>query len=236
MFDDHVGVAGPPLAIASSGGVEYGCTIDAIGSPVGLVERRPPLYVPGCALMTPSRLFAELGGFDDRFFTFVEDVDYCWRVLLRGLDVRVARTGPIPHEGGSSTPGGYVSDAGVSSTRLRIALRERNTLTMLLKCYGATLVAVLTPVYVGQSIVTVVLLAAAGKPKTARAILAGLGWNLRQLPRTLALRRGIQASRTVGDRAVVRRMYPGVSKLSLLWRFGMPRVSESGSTPIEADL
>ena len=92
----------------------------------------------GCALMTRASLFSELGGFDDRFFMFVEDVDYCWRALLSGFEVTVPVIEPAWHFGGAATPGGYISSQGsLSSTLFRVVLRERNTLTMLLKCYGA---------------------------------------------------------------------------------------------------
>src|SRR5205823_10582069 len=136
LSDPLVGAVGPPIAVAASDATEYGCTLDPIGSPVGLSQPAAPLYVPGCALMTGARLFHELGGFDERFFMFVEDADYCWRVLLRGYDVRVTTQAPVRHEGGAVTPGGYVTAAGVTSTTFRIALRERNTLAMLLKCYS----------------------------------------------------------------------------------------------------
>jgi Glycosyl transferase family 2 len=223
--DPRVGVVGPPLDVTSSGGVEYGATIDVFGSAIGLTERKPPLYVPGCALMTRSALFQELGGFDER-----------WRVLLRGLDIRVPEIPAIRHEGGASIPGGYFNDVGLSSTRLRVVLRERNTLTTLLKCYGAGLAIAAVPAYILQSLTTAALIAVSGHPRTASAIVAGLRWNAQHLRGTLALRRQIQASREVGDATIVRRMYRGVWKLSVLARFGVPKISEAESTPLEAEL
>jgi glycosyltransferase involved in cell wall biosynthesis len=234
--DPQVGVVGPPLDVAISGGVEYGATIDLLGSPIGLSERNPPLYVPGCALMTRSALFQELGGFDERFFMFVEDVDYCWRVLLRGFDIRVPEIPPIRHAGGASMPGGYFNDVGLSSSLLRVVLRERNTLATLLKCYGAGLAVATVPAYILQSLATAALIAASGRTRTARAIVAGLRWNARHLRGTLALRRQIQISREVRDATIICRMYRGVWKLSVLTRFGVPRVSEAESIPLEAGL
>jgi GT2 family glycosyltransferase len=228
LRDPLVGVVGPPLEVAVAGAVEYGATLDPIGSPVGLGDRAPVLYVPGCALMTRARLFHELGGFDNRFFMFVEDVDYCWRVLLRGLDVRVARTRPVHHEGGAAAPGGYLTAAGVTSTRFRVVLRERNTLAMLLKCYGRPLVWIVAPFYAAQSLATAIALAAVGRRKTAKEIAAGLWWNVRELPRTVELRQEVQRSRRIEERQILSRMYRGLWKLSLLLRFGIPDVSEKG--------
>jgi hypothetical protein len=54
-------------------------------------------------------VFAELGGLDARFFTFIEEVNYCRRALLRAYDIRVVDYQPVPREGGA-TPGGYVGE------------------------------------------------------------------------------------------------------------------------------
>jgi GT2 family glycosyltransferase len=233
-FSDHsVGVVGPPLYVVAEEGMEYGCTIDPIGSPVALHERVRPFYVSGCALMTRARLFRQLGGFDERFFMIFEDIDYCWRVLLRGFDVRIASSTPVRHEGGAVTPGGYIIAARVTSTRFRVALRERNTLATLLKCYGDPLVFAIVPMYVLQSLATAAMLAAIGRRRTAGDIVRGLWWNARELPRTIALRRRAQGSRQMAERAILTRMYRGVWKLSLLIRFGIPVVSEADTDPVE---
>ena len=164
---------------------------------------------------------------------FVEDVDYCWRVLLSGFDVRVARTTPAQHEGGASAPGGYLTAAGVTSTRFRVVLRERNTLAMLLKCYGSPLVWIVVPLYAVQSLATAMVLAAVGRRRTAMDIAGGLWWNVRELPRTVELRRMVQRSRRIDEREILRRMYRGLWKLSLLLRFGIPEVSEEGAATSE---
>jgi GT2 family glycosyltransferase len=215
--DRSVGVVGPPLYVVAGGGMEYGCTIDPIGSPVALHQRVRPLYVSGCALMTRARLFHELGGFDERFFMVFEDIDYCWRVLLRGFDVRIANSTPVRHE------------ARVTSTRFRVALRERNTLATLLKCYGDPLVFAIVPLYVLQSLATAAMLAVVGRQKTATDIVGGLWWNARELPRTMVLRRRTQGSRRIAERAILTRMHRGVLKISLLIRFGIPSVSDEAA-------
>ena len=234
--DPRVGVLAPPLWVEATGNVEYGATVDVIGSPVGLTTSAPPLYVHGCALMTRSTLFHELAGFDERFFMFVEDVDYCWRVLLTGRDVAVALVQPAWHFGGAVAAGGYIKHEELSSTLFRVALRERNTFAMLLKCYGGLLASMIAPAYIAQSLLTAAALAARGNKRTARAIVAGVRWNSRELRRTLELRRDAQARRTVSDAAVLRRMYRGVWKLHLLRQFGLPTVTESGPVPDYSDV
>jgi GT2 family glycosyltransferase len=233
LRDERTGVAGPVLEVSSSGTREYGGTIDPFGYPIALHQTGRALYVPGCALATPAELFRRLGGFDERFFMFAEDVDYCWRSLLAGRDVKVVPDALAFHVGGGSTPGGYLGRDGLSTTRFRVALRERNTLAMLLKCHrpaAATAIALAYPV---QALATAVALAAAGKRSTAGAILSGLAWNVRELPGTLARRRAARIGSRPTDAAVRARMHYGVRKLELLVRHGLPRVDDS-STPTPA--
>ncbi len=59
--------------------------------------------------ITPSELFAQMGGFDERYRTGFEDVDYCLRVREAGHRVYISAQSVIAHHGGS-TPGRYVSD------------------------------------------------------------------------------------------------------------------------------
>jgi hypothetical protein len=226
-----VGVAGPKLELDRLRAHELGCTIDLLGYPVPLSRPRPPFYVSGCALMTTTDLFAELGGFDERFFMFVEDVDLCWRTLLRGLDVRVVPEAIVRHHGGASAAGGYITADGLATTRFRVVLRERNTLAALLKCYALPTLAAVVPAYVLQALATAVALAATGRRQTALGILEGLWWNVRELPRTLALRRGAQRARTRSEREILQRMHHGIQKLTLLRRFGVPPVDQSEGAP-----
>ena len=230
---DHpdVAVAGPRIELDRLGTLELGSTVDPLGYPVPLTVLRPPLYVSGCALMTRRDLFAELGGFDERFFMFVEDVDYCWRSFLRGLDVRVVSDAVARHDGGASAPGGYITSDGLSTTRFRVVLRERNTLATLLKCYASPTLVVALPAYIAQSLATAAALAATRRADTAIGVLGGLWWNARELVRTLTLRREVQRSRTRRERDVLRRMHRGVQKLTLLRRFGVPPVDQSEAFP-----
>lgn len=216
-----VGVVGPVLRVLASDRLEYGATIDLVGHPIGLSEPGAPLYVPGCALALRSSVFQELGGFDDRFFLFMEDVDLCWRALLAGYDVQVVSEAFATHVGGASAPGGYPTHAGVVTSRMRVSLRQRNTLAMLVKCLGS---AALTPILVAsllETVATAGVLAVSGYRQTAADVLRGVAWNLKELPRTLALRRKTQALRRVPDREILRRMRFTLHKAEILARHGI---------------
>jgi GT2 family glycosyltransferase/glycosyltransferase involved in cell wall biosynthesis len=49
---------------------------------------RDVLFGTGAALLVRREVFEQLGGFDERFFMFCEDVDLGWRLNLRGYRVR----------------------------------------------------------------------------------------------------------------------------------------------------
>ena len=74
--------------------------------PVGPAEVFSPC---GAAMMIDRALFLELGGFDERFFCYCEDVDLGYRLRLRGEPVLLAPHAVVLHEG-SVTTGGRRSD------------------------------------------------------------------------------------------------------------------------------
>lgn len=49
---------------------------------------RNVLFGTGAAMFVPAALFREIGGFDERYFMFYEDVDLGWRLNILGYDVR----------------------------------------------------------------------------------------------------------------------------------------------------
>jgi GT2 family glycosyltransferase len=87
-------------------------------------------WAHGAAMLTSTTLARELGGFDERFFLFFEDLDLCWRVRQAGGTVLVAPEVRVGHVGGASMKrsGG---DAWVAGQRVR------GLATFLAKRHGA---------------------------------------------------------------------------------------------------
>jgi GT2 family glycosyltransferase len=50
-------------------------------------------------MVFPSRMFAELGGFDERYYLYYEDVDLCCRAHLAGYDVLLDEAASVTHDG-----------------------------------------------------------------------------------------------------------------------------------------
>jgi len=57
-----------------------------------------PDWLAGMFLCMPSRVFAELGGMDERYFLYFEDVDFCSRARLRGYRLFVDKRLRVVHD------------------------------------------------------------------------------------------------------------------------------------------
>lgn len=59
-------------------------------------------WVSGAAFLVSRELFVRLGGFDERFFLYYEDVDFCFRAREVGKTVWLSPTVSVLHIGGKS--------------------------------------------------------------------------------------------------------------------------------------
>ena len=97
--------------------------------PIGPAEVFSPC---GAAMMIDRALFLELGGFDERFFCYCEDVDLGYRLRLRGEPVLLAPHAAVRHVG-SVTTGGRRSDFSLyHGARNRLWLYVKDTPPLLL--------------------------------------------------------------------------------------------------------
>jgi GT2 family glycosyltransferase len=81
-------------------------------------------WCSGCMLLLTRALYQEVGGFDERFFMYCEDVDLSWRARAAGFSLRVAPRALIHH---------YTVDREISTRR---ELNVRRSAAMLGAKYG----------------------------------------------------------------------------------------------------
>ena len=58
-------------------------------------------------MLIPSGLIEVIGGLDEDYFAYVEDVDFCLRALHGGCPIYVTSKSVIYHKVGQATGGGY---------------------------------------------------------------------------------------------------------------------------------
>jgi len=64
--------------------------------PEGRIPPRPD-WIAGMFMLFRSSVFRELGGFNERFFLYYEDVDLCARLRIHGLQVAYVQDVPVRH-------------------------------------------------------------------------------------------------------------------------------------------
>ena len=60
-------------------------------------------WIAGTHFLVRREAWEEIGGFDEQFFMFVEDVDLCWRLHQAGWRIRYEPSTRVVHEVSSST-------------------------------------------------------------------------------------------------------------------------------------
>ena len=81
-------------------------------------------WATGAALMVRSEIYLSVGGLDKDFFAHMEEIDFCWRILLAGYDIKVIPQSVAYHLGGGSLP---------ASNPRKTYLNFRNNLLLLHK-------------------------------------------------------------------------------------------------------
>jgi N-acetylglucosaminyl-diphospho-decaprenol L-rhamnosyltransferase len=66
-------------------------------------EDAPVEFVTGAALFADEEVFRKIGPWDERFFLYGEDFDYCLRARRLGIDVRVVRSAVASHAKGAAS-------------------------------------------------------------------------------------------------------------------------------------
>ena len=99
-------------------------------------------WVSGSCLIVRRSLFEELGGFDERYFMFAEDMDLCWRAKRAGHQVGTAPDAVVTHvEGVSRRVAPYRMQVAHHRSALRFAVRTTSGPARLLLPLAAVVLA-----------------------------------------------------------------------------------------------
>ena len=87
-------------------------------------ETKPIFWSSGACMMIRSKLFHDLGGFDEDFFAHMEEIDLCWRLQRAGYGIYFSGASKVYHVGGGTLS---------SSNPRKTYLNFRNGLSLLYK-------------------------------------------------------------------------------------------------------
>lgn len=167
------------------------------GAPVTVREPGETFSVCAAAALYRRSAFRAVGGFDEHFFCYYEDTDLAFRLRLAGHRCLYV-PGAVVHHVGSATTG--------LLSPFTIYHSARNQLWTYVKNMPSPLLWLYLPQHLFLSVLTVLTYTLLGQ---GRAALRGKGDGLRALPRVLAERRRIQASRTASAAELRRAMRGG---------------------------
>jgi GT2 family glycosyltransferase len=177
------------------------------GQPVAGARTEPEEVFGPCAAAALYRRDAlvEVGGLDDSFFCYFEDVDLAFRLRLAGYRCLYVPDAVVHHVGSATS--GRGSDFSVYHG-------HRNLVWTFVKNMPGPLLAVYWPYHLLLNLISLVWFTLRGQ---GRAIWSAKWRAFRGLPRVLGQRRKIQAKRRVGSWELRRLMVKG-------WRgFGLGR-------------
>ncbi len=149
--DEKIGIVGPricydhePCRIWYGGGVLWQAlgfsmhralraSIDAGRDPVG-----PTAWVSGCALAVRGEVWEDLGGLDDGYYIYAEDLDFCLRARDRGWRIHYQPQASILHKVSASVGGDGSPFKSYHKTRagLRLFAQHNRGLTLASALFG----------------------------------------------------------------------------------------------------
>lgn len=203
-------------------------------------EPKDVLFGTGAAMFVRAELYREVGGFDERFFMFYEDVDLGWRLNLLGHRVRYVPTSLAYHRH-------HVTMKKFGNFRESYLL-ERNALLSMFKNYDDATLARTLPAAMALAVRRAVartdtdataldLQRSPGGddegtvtlPKMALTATYAIDYLVEQLPSLLETRRELQARRRRTDRE----LFP-LFRQPIEPAYGMPSYLEAHGHLIEA--
>ena len=178
-------------------------------------ESFEPFAFCGGAVLIKWDIFIKSGGFDEKFFLFLEDGDLSWRLRLFGYRVAFSSNAKVAHY----YSGSFKSKA---TDARKLYLCHRNLLRAILKNCGSSLGWALRNYFLYSIIM------AAGfsiiEPKKAVVIVKAIFWNLTNFKSTYIRRLKIQSNRRKDDMEILDKMYPKLKRYQTAERVKLRRI------------
>ncbi len=112
-------------------------TDELVREPEAYERPGSPDWVSGAAIMVRRSVLEEIGGFDEGFFMYCEDIDLCKRVWA-AHELRYVPAARVTHVGGASAPRASLLPV-LAASRIRYAEKHRSRAYALLERLGVAL-------------------------------------------------------------------------------------------------
>jgi GT2 family glycosyltransferase len=161
-------------------------------------------YCEGAVMFIRRQMLSEtLGLFDESYFMFYEDIDFCWRARLMGYTAAVLRESVVYHR-----RGGTVSGTLMKATPKYVFTNTRNRLNTLLKNYSTLDAFKFIPISIVMEVAKGVSLIVSNKVPAGLSCFRGILAFLRGIKNAIRKRVVVQKRRKIGDDEIRKIMIP----------------------------
>jgi len=98
---------------------------DKLETEVNRIDRSVT-FVSGCCMLIKSEVFSKIGLFDENYFLYTEDTDFCIRAVKAGYKIYLTPGSKIFHKVNMSTKGSYSTLPLYYTTRNRLYFAKKN--------------------------------------------------------------------------------------------------------------
>ncbi len=166
----------------------------------------------GSCMLIKREVIDKVGLFDDEFFLYFEETDFCWRVWLAGYIIKYVPTTSIFHKGGSTTrklPTAFINFHSF-----------KNRISAIIKNLGLWELIKTLPIHLLLTQAVVFSFLLRGRVGVAISIQQAVFWNLTHLGKTLNNRKKVQEKlRKISDKKLMKRVKKKVRLLYYYYLF-----------------
>jgi len=159
-------------------------------------------YGNGAALLVSKQAWRDVGPFDERYFMYGEDLDWCWRARLKGYKILYVPSSKVYH-------------CWLGSKGSVFYFLERHCLSNVLKNYSLKTLFKITPKYLAIRLLKTFWVLKNAGCCDKLSVLKAVWWNMKNLMKTWEKRMQIQTSRSVPDADIQRLMLKNSFELLL---------------------
>lgn len=203
------------------------CTfnIDPFGYPMWSGKEDTLFYADAAAMIIRRDLFNTLGGFDERFYIYLEDLDLAWKARMCGHTVYFLSQIYVYHYAGGTSVSTQVKKGAYATTIRRRYDAQKNNICILIKNLEITSLIWRLPG-------SILLASAEGFVYLLQGNITGffalhntIIWNILNIRETLKKRRKIQKIRTVSDKIIFQNSDKHISKIQSFFSYGVPKIT-----------